>query len=128
MSAAYEAGVPSFPTWDVALLGHAHGRTAEAWAWRIADEGAYAHAFGDSTQSRKDALADAETLRGMWHEFSPWRYQVDALTDPSGDACALSAFNANVAAHYAFRACPGLLGEPCRPLVALAQVESKAVA
>lgn len=89
---------------------------ADAWAWRMADT------MPDSAQSRRDALADAETLRRAhppksWKKTSvgqaakygariavtrPW------LGDPNGSS---SAHDAICAARAAFRACP-LLREP----------------
>lgn len=75
--AAQCAGVASFPPslramWDtgaVSFVGTCE-LLAEAWAWRMADEGALWHSAGASVdghdcsaQSRRDAEVDAEALR-----------------------------------------------------------------
>lgn len=112
---AYEAGVPSFPTLDsgdgfMRPLKAWRATLAEAWAWRVADT------MPDGEQSRRDALADAETLHtvcGEWGDlgrdllvarFDGWRAGMDMYGLGHGFAVS--------AARAAFRACPGLRGEP----------------
>jgi len=75
---------------------------------------------GNEQQARKDAMADAETLRRMSRAFYP-----HAIHDPiyhasgAGSACLIALrecpseapLDARTAAHAAFRAVPGLRGD-----------------
>lgn len=83
--AAHEAGVASFPidSGHCARSCAACADVSEAWAWRVADASALAHLpeGWDSTQSQRDARADAETLTRYVLDERPGEAEAQAIAD-----------------------------------------------